>query len=134
MVSGTEISTMKRKFQQHYLDFSQEFFPITKDGFMFNIHRFQVFNYLPTTLTPNNVRYFFIADHDYQEGEFAIMGVCDYNENCVRKRDCQMKIRNGDRELFSYIKILLLERLDKISTKEFVAYLNKGVVEKRKKE
>lgn len=78
---------------------------------MFNIYRFQIFRYEPCSLIPNNVKYFFISDHNFEKGEFAIMGICDYLEKGEMKQDCQLMIKNGDREIFHFVKLLLLEKL-----------------------
>lgn len=124
---------MGRKYQRHPLDFSQEFFPISQETFLFNIYRFQVFRYEPCSLTPNNVQYYFLSDHDFGAGEFALVGLCNYKEDGKMKQDCQMIIKNGDLQVFHFIKLLLLQKLEQEKGNELVSVEKKRMVEIKNK-
>ncbi len=117
---------MNRKFQWHSLNFSQKFYPISQETFLFNIYRFQVFKYIPIKVKFSNVKYYFISDHDYGAGEFALVGICNYEDDGIMKQDCRLLIKSGDREVFHYVKTILLQKL---ADKKMISEKKWGVVD-----
>ena len=117
---------MNRKFHWHSLNFSQKFYPISQETFLFNIYRFQVFKYLPIKDKFSNVKYYFISDHDYGAGEFALVGICNYEDDGIMKQDCRLLIKSGDRQVFHLIKLALLQKL---ANKKIVSERKSGMVE-----
>lgn len=122
---------MTRKFRQHPINFRQRFFSIFKEQPLYTIHRFNVYAYMPTDRkAPPNVYYFILYEMDFQtNGEYAIMGICDYEVEGTMKQDSRMIIKNCDAEIMTYVKLLLLERLEQETQKKLKSTMKKGMVE-----
>ena len=95
------------------INFKQNFYPVNKhEHYLFDVYRFKVFRYYPTTRFIEYVKYYVVESEN--ETEQAIFAINFYRENIDSKfihYQIKFLVKNGDVELFSYVKHLLMDKL-----------------------